>query len=115
MSAITPEMLFSGAISQREKLLYLGNREVTRYGPFCVTLYWEPHFENASGTGEQVLRKSFTIDLELNGRSVEGLGYSSEGVTRRYRLATLKEADIQLADIEGKLLIELGKIAFRLN
>lgn len=86
-------MPWSDIMSAREEALFKGHHEVTIYGPFRITLYWEPHFDN------NVLVKSFTVDHGLE----------------RHRFATLAEADAKLLELEAKLIIEIGKLALRIN
>lgn len=92
--------------ADRETALIQGARETRRFGPFAMFLYWEPHYGDVvDGTNGSVTH-SFTVDVEGPSAMVNG---------NRYRLRTLAEADKKIIDLEEVLIIEVGKLAFRIT
>jgi hypothetical protein len=82
-------------MNERERKLRAGAWE--HYGP--LLLYWEPHFE-PDERGIMMPRQSFTIDGDGG---------------KRYRYATLAEADEKLAELRQKYAIEIAMDALGLN
>jgi hypothetical protein len=94
-------------VTDRERALFKGEKERLNYGPFEMVLYWEPHYDGEFGSLEPAT--SFTVDCE--GR----LGTPQWFAGKRYRFRTLAEADAKVEELKELLLVEIGKIAFRIN